>query len=420
MSRGHKICSSLIMGLVVAARVIWAQGMPDTSPEEPQEEAFSIGAKIFVHEEPSSRFAGRGDRDARIKPTVGDWALVWGPWESGGWTDILREPNSNATRLGQALMGDRVEVTQLRGEWAKVKEWGGAWEGWVKSADLTHGSNRVRKVEESMPIIVITKAPYLEIDGTGSRAPFGARLPISKIAGPHLELRLPDGRLLTVNTSDVAPAFEPKPLKFALSRAKGLLRLPFQSGGNSAEGIDGAGLAYLLLRACGHEVPRFPASLWEQATTVRREAMKPGDVVFFESFGGKEPFPAILVSQEALLEASPASGVNYLPIDQMSQRQLLEVRRFTVRLSRKGRGPRLTELPLTSTGMPFQNLDFLLLLAVAVSHQAVLLAFFLALQRKSANYMSGAGSSEPEAAACLPKPAKHPPGTVCVLRILRE
>ena len=365
-----------------------------------------------------NRFAGLGSRDARIAPQEGDWALVWGPWESGGWTDILAEPSRTASRVGQALLGDRVEVIQIRGAWAQVREWKGAWEGWVESVQLTFGSRRARRSVENLPSVVITKAPYLTIDGTGSRAPFGARLPFVK--GGRVRLRLPDGRLLEVNPSDVAPASEPRPFMFGLSRVKGLLRLPFQAGGNSPEGIDGAGLIYLILRVCGRNVPRTPSLLWKEAETIRLENKEPGDVLFFESFGEQEPVPALLVTQEALLEASPASGVNYLPLEQMSQRRLLEVRRFALPHGEEGDG-RLTEFSVDSTGTIFKDLDFTLFVAMAASHQLVLLAFLLVLRSTAGGTGSGAtidvvpaGSGKSATRGCL---LRYPVGTFLVLRI---
>jgi hypothetical protein len=369
----------------------------------------------------SSRFASLGGRDARIAPQQGEWALVWGPWESGGWTDILTEPSRTAGRIGQALLGDRVDVIQIRGAWAEVREWKGAWKGWVENVHLTFGTRRVRRAVENLPSVVIVKAPYLTIDGTGSRAPFGARLPF--VEGGKARLQLPDGRLLKVNPSDVAPTLEPRPLTFGLSRAKGLLRLPFQSGGNSPEGIDGAGLIFLMLRVCGRNVPRTPSLLWEEAAAVRPENKEPGDVLFFESFGEQEPVSAILVTQEALLEASPASGVNYLPLEQMSQRRLLEVRRFALPRGEEG-GARATEFSVVSTVTVFKDLDFTLFVAMAASYQIVLLAFLLVLRARARGAVSGVASNvvpvesgESSTRGCL---LRYPAGTFLVLRIWKR
>jgi len=270
-------------------------------------------------------------RDPRIPAKVGDWALVWGPWEAGGWTDILDSPDRDADRTAQALLGDRVKILGRRGDWMEVIELGRSWQGWIQAGHVTYGSSHVRRTFATMPTVALATSPYLAIDDCGSLAPYGAQLPVADGSKTRrLEVQLPDGRRLRLKRSQVALTDQPKSISFALAHVKGLLRRPFQTGGNSPAAIDGVGLVYLVLRAGGHDgVPREPAALWEWATPVSSRAMKPGDVLLLDTFGGQPPSPAILVTDRILLEASPASGVNFLPLDEFTRSRLREVLRFS-------------------------------------------------------------------------------------------
>ncbi|HXU33478.1 MAG TPA: NlpC/P60 family protein [Thermoanaerobaculia bacterium] len=314
-------------------------------------------------------------RDRRIPAKVGDWALVWGPWEAGGWADVLESPDRDANRRAQALLGERVAVLGQRGAWMEVSELGHSWRGWIQAAQLTYGSSRVRRTFATKPTVALATSPYLDIDGCGSRAPFGAQLPVADGSKTHLEVQLPDGRRLDVERSQVALTDQPKSISFALANVDGLLRRPFQTGGNSPTAVDGVGLVYLLLRASGHDgVPREPAALWGRATLVSSGVMEPGDILLLDTFDSQPPSPAILVTDRILLEASPASGVNFLPFDELARSRLREVRRFGGTSSHAG-----WSLPsLALRAYPANKKDLLLLFILLTSQNAALVALLLA------------------------------------------
>src|SRR4029079_18322254 len=110
----------------------------------------------------------------------------------------------------------------------------------------------------------------------------------------------------------------------------------------------------------------------ERATPVSRQAMRPGDLLLLDTFGGLPPKPAILVSDGVLIEASPASGVNFLPLDESTRSRLREVRRFSgsphAEGARSARGPRAA---------PAQS-DLLVLFIVLTSQNAALVVLLLA------------------------------------------
>lgn len=322
--------------------------------------------------------ANAGVRDRRIPVKVGDWALVWGPWDEGGWADVLESPNQDANRKAQALLGDRVEVLGQRGDWMEVTESARSWRGWVQAAHLTYGSSSVRRMFETRPTVALASSPYLRIDECGSLAPYGAQLPILDDSKKRLEVQLPDGRGLRVRRFQVALTSQPKPISFAITNVNGLLRRPFQTGGNSPAAMDGVGLIYLILRASGYGgVPREPSALWARATPVSNWAMEPGDFLLIDTFSDQPPSPAILVSDRILLEASPASGVNFLPLDESTRSRLREVRRFS------GKSPQSTWRRLgPALRVTPSRVKDLFLLIVLTSQNAALAALLLVACRR--------------------------------------
>ena len=319
--------------------------------------------------------ADAGARDRRIPAKVGDWALVWGPWETGGWADVLVSPNRDANRIAQALLGDRVKVLDQRGDWMKVIERARSWRGWIQAAYLTYGSSRVRRTFETKPTAALAASPYLAIDDCGNLAPYGAQLPVAGGSNTRFELQLPDGRKLEVERSQVVLTAQPKSISFGLAHVEGLVRRPsFQTGGNSPAAVDGVGLVYLVLRASGYDgVPREPSALWGRATPVSSREMEPGDVLLLDTFGNQPPSPAILVSDRILLEASPASGVNFLPFDELARSRLREVRRFGGTSVHAD----WATLGLELRAAPAHERNLLFLFIVLTSQNAALVALFL-------------------------------------------
>lgn len=80
----------------------------------------------------------------------------------------------------------------------------------------------------------------------------------------------------------------PAALRRTLIRtAEGLLGIPYQWGGESAAtGFDCSGLTMTVYRMNGLNLPRHSAAQFLAGRPVEREALQPGDLVFFATNGG--------------------------------------------------------------------------------------------------------------------------------------
>ena len=85
-----------------------------------------------------------------------------------------------------------------------------------------------------------------------------------------------------------APA-EPAPRSSIVRSAESYLGTPYRYGGSSREGLDCSGLVLNVFRENGIGLPRTSASQYRVGEKVGREQLRPGDLVFFASSGGRSP-----------------------------------------------------------------------------------------------------------------------------------
>jgi cell wall-associated NlpC family hydrolase len=95
-----------------------------------------------------------------------------------------------------------------------------------------------------------------------------------------------------------------------LMRAIGLVGTPYRYGGNSPEGgFDCSGLVGFVFRdAAGLSLPRSTRELIDlRAPTIPRDALQPGDLVYFNPAGGRVSHIGIYVGEGRFVHA-PSSG----------------------------------------------------------------------------------------------------------------
>lgn len=275
------------------------------------------------------RISGR--RRARVAPKAGEWALACGEWERGDKAALFSEIGGR--QVGEALLGDPVEVLRQVGGWSEIRTVGFSRRAvWVRTDLLTLPPAVARSEWEAGRLATVVATPGIETRGPfipfGARLPFAGSVPETQSVG----LLLPDGRCAGVPANAVRLEGELPDLSEALTLARGLRRISYRNGGNSRDAMDGAGLVWLVHRAAGIAVPRASEALFAAGTPVDAESAEPGDVVFFAVYGSEVPQPALLVeSGRSVLEASPATGVGLGLLADMQNRRVLAIRRYRAR-----------------------------------------------------------------------------------------
>jgi gamma-D-glutamyl-L-lysine dipeptidyl-peptidase len=180
----------------------------------------------------------------------------------------------------QALYGQLVTVLDVRGGWAKVAvhdepdpQNPRGYPGWVPLRQLTLGYD-----VDGAALVVLKQSATLRVAGRAIELSYGTRLPV--VSGNRV--RTPDG-LGTVLVGAAAP-LEPTNASI-IAQAKRFLGVRYQWGGLSSWGFDCSGLIWDVYRAHGLTIPRDADPQMHHGTPVSRDALRPGDLLFFGSPG---------------------------------------------------------------------------------------------------------------------------------------
>jgi cell wall-associated NlpC family hydrolase len=108
-----------------------------------------------------------------------------------------------------------------------------------------------------------------------------------------------------VSSADPAAVAVPAgPAVEALTRARGLLGVPYRFGGADPSGLDCSGLVHFVYRESGVLLPRTAEAQQGVLVPVERHALAPGDLVFFRL---PEPHVGIYAGGDEFIHA-PGSG----------------------------------------------------------------------------------------------------------------
>ena len=206
-------------------------------------------------------------------------------------------PSDGTDVVSQALLGQTVGVLEAWGDFLRVRT-PDAYEGWlpVRSV-LPYASAAAPRYARQGRVVEVTSLVanvYRDADVTTARpsrvAPLTTRLEV-KADGPSerwLALRLPDGATGWIQRGDVKPvdpAAAPKrgTPEEIVATARRFLGVPYLWGGMSAHGLDCSGFVGQVYRAAGVVLPRDADLQFEDPTAapVERDALQPGDLVFF-------------------------------------------------------------------------------------------------------------------------------------------
>jgi cell wall-associated NlpC family hydrolase len=204
--------------------------------------------------------------------------------------NMYAQPAEDAEVVSQAIYGTNIGVLETRPGWLRVRT-PDDYSGWMPAGDLQRGagyaiSGRVARVESLFANI------YHEANVTKRRplvtVPFETRLEV--VAEPDqdshwLVVRLPDDRSGWLQRGDISFDSQPLSVAAAIELGHRFLGLPYTWGGTSSFGYDCSGFTQMLCRRRGALIPRDAdvQAAWQGVVPVKREELKPGDLLFFGS-----------------------------------------------------------------------------------------------------------------------------------------
>ncbi len=221
--------------------------------------------------------------------------------------NMYSAPTETANVVSQAIYGTNVTVLEEKDRWARVRT-PDEYAGWTPLAALRvlspgespyASAGRVVQVESLFanlyaepdvarhrPLLTIpfeTRLEVVEATAAGTERWVAVRLAASSDAA------VPESRQAWIQRGDVI--FDPKPRTIGqtLLLARRFLGLTYLWGGSSSFGFDCSGFTQVLIRARGIVMPRDAdlQAAWKGAVPVKRNKLKPGDLLFFGESSGK-------------------------------------------------------------------------------------------------------------------------------------
>jgi gamma-D-glutamyl-L-lysine dipeptidyl-peptidase len=228
-------------------------------------------------------------------PRAIDRPALGNPVDMAAWARVL----NTAARLGldgrietQALFGEPVRILAQRGPWTQIAVTDQptpgdrlGYPGWVPTRQLTasptFGGGLSGRIAE-----VTTSTASLRGAGHRLELSFGTRLPVAGTAGSEVQVATPAGAIGRLPASAIhvyeSAAAIPTPTgRQLVATARLFLGVRYLWGGTSAFGFDCSGLVNLIYRVNGIVIPRDADAQAVAGRPVARDALEPGDLVFF-------------------------------------------------------------------------------------------------------------------------------------------
>ncbi|HLT09858.1 MAG TPA: NlpC/P60 family protein [Micromonosporaceae bacterium] len=295
----------------------------------------------------------------RVRPV--DEPAVAVPSRPRDWIEEMtpeQREDLSTRALTQLLLGEKVYVEEVRGDWARVVALGQptsrdsrGYPGWLPVDQLSNmeglhaagvrvaARHRTREeVEDRTGVwhVVVATATALRDDPDAALAvpgvTFGTRL--MALGAPHdgwLPVAVPGRFEPAWAIEDDLVAVPPKPPEDraeVLEWADRLRDVTYIWGGNSAYGVDCSGLVHLVWRRFGITLPRDVRDLVTAVTPIPLGEELPGDLYFFAE-PGHEPHHVGFVAappegdRRQMLHASTAQGRVVLEDMTADQREIL-------------------------------------------------------------------------------------------------
>lgn len=227
----------------------------------------------------------------------------------------------------QALLGDRVLVTAVRGTWAKVVVPdqptpldASGYPGWLPIRQLS----AVAPPSTAEAATVVARTAWLRADTARAdklvEVSYGTRLPVLGAVGGRLRVGLPGGVVRRLDPAAVArsgvPATAISGTGAAIVRsAQSFTGLPYLWAGRSGFGFDCSGLTSLVYRVHGVVIPRDADAQAVRGRWVPSGATSPGDLLFYATASGYVHHVSVYAGSGRMVQ-SPATGqsVQTIPV----------------------------------------------------------------------------------------------------------
>jgi hypothetical protein len=236
-------------------------------------------------------------------------------------TPMLACRSPVAEQVSQAVLGTRVGLRQQGARWHRIVTPDG-YEGWAPARAITR-----RPYPPGGEVAEIADLWANLRPRPDSRAPswitafIGCRLNVREREEGWIGLELPDGRLGWVESHRVrcaAPVGRADPAA-VVATAERFLGVPYLWGGCTPLGLDCSGFVQLVFALAGVPLPRDAHQQAACGEPVAREALAPGDLLFFGTDGSSDARVTHVALSRGGAEFLHARGGRGVQIDQLTE-----------------------------------------------------------------------------------------------------
>jgi cell wall-associated NlpC family hydrolase len=224
--------------------------------------------------------------------------------------DMWGEPRFNSERVSQLFFGSVVRFGQKENGYVHVAQEDG-YSGWVNERFLKSISdqNAETYTDRLNAVITAKEVSTYTANGKSVDTPFflyyGTKLYVKNWKSAMLKAELPDGTQIALKKSGVKPV----PMKTSkvtaaklIQNAKKFLGIGYLWGGISPAGFDCSGFMQTLFGRFGVALPRDTKDQIHVGSSVPRDGIKEGDLLFFDRHVG------LAMGKELLIHASVGGG----------------------------------------------------------------------------------------------------------------
>jgi len=215
--------------------------------------------------------------------------------------------NSSGEQVTQVLYGESFDVLQAIGDWIRIRLHADGYIGWVSSNQVSLFTEDEFYKYKSLPKVYVSEKmlPLFEKPTKKSsmlrEAVLGNELAVVGNHKGFLEVKTPDGEFVYAEKSMVSIASLVKKfsLRNLLATAMDFQGISYVWGGRSVKGFDCSGFVQTVFRLNGIELPRDTNDQFSAGKPLGKvvKRLRPGDLLFFSSNGGKINHVAIYIGR---------------------------------------------------------------------------------------------------------------------------
>jgi cell wall-associated NlpC family hydrolase len=233
----------------------------------------------------------------------------------------MREEPSDSSRVAsQTVFAEKIQVKERRGEWCFIVTPDG-YEGWIHSKAIAE----VDKPYETTTKITQLVAPIFDREDTEYgdiiRLPYGARVQVIDDSKPRwIKIQLPNGMVCYIQRGDLTPEPVLHTKADLVEFSQKFLGLPYTWGGRTGFGYDCSGFVQMLYSRIGINLLRDSKQqvLDPRFTTVDREKLEAGDLIFFGKADGRICHVGMYLGNDKFIHATVRETQPWIHISTLS------------------------------------------------------------------------------------------------------